>query len=305
MSMSFKVAIFSKSSIVFFSVLSFVVLSISCSVIHPTRWQTKDVTAEHLFTNNCEGPATDKHGNLFAVNIEKDGTVALIREHIKPMVFLNLPEGSVGNGIRFNSSGDMFIADFKGHNVLKVDVKTREVSVFAHSNQFNQPNDIAVSNSGILFASDPNWSNSTGAIWKVMPDGQLIMLENNMGTTNGIEVSPDDKFLYVNESAQLKIWVYNIDADGNVSGKRLFYQFKDFGLDGMRCDEKGNLYIARYGKGCIAVLSPEGNLIREIKTKGLKTSNVTFGGKRNKTIYVTLQDRGVIESFLNDIRGAR
>jgi sugar lactone lactonase YvrE len=277
----------------------------SCKMTHAALWQSQDVTAEHLFTTNCEGPATDKHGNLFVVNIGKDGTVALIRENTKPTVFLNLPEGSIGNGIRFNKSGDMFIADFKGHNVLKVDIKTKKINVFAHSDQFNQPNDIAISNTGILFASDPNWSNSTGAIWKIMPDGQLVMLESKMGTTNGIEVSPDNKHLYVNESAQLKIWKYNLDADGNISGKRLFYQFKDFGLDGMRCDAKGNLYVARYGMGCIAVLSPDGNLIREIKTKGFKTSNVTFGGKGNKTIYVTLQDRGAIESFLNDIKGAR
>lgn len=274
-------------------------------MVRPTLWQAKDVTTEHLFTNNCEGPATDKQGNLFVVNIEKDGTVALIKNGEKPTVFLELPEGSIGNGIRFNKNGDMFIADFKGHNVFKVDVKTRKISVYSHSDQFNQPNDIAISTSGILFASDPNWSNSTGNIWKIMPNGKLVLLESNMGTTNGIEVSPNDKLLYVNESAQLKIWVYNLDAEGNVSGKRLFYQFKDFGLDGMRCDAEGNLYVARYDKGCIAVLSPEGKLLREVKTKGLKTSNVTFSGRHNKTVYVTLQDRGAIESFINDIPGAR
>ena len=294
-----------RGVVLFSSIVVLIFPEISCKMTRAALWQSQDVTAEHLFTTNCEGPATDKQGNLFVVNMEKDGTVALIRAKMKPSIFLNLPEGSIGNGIRFNKSGEMFIADFKGHNVLKVDPKTRKISVFAHSDQFNQPNDIAVSNSGILFASDPNWSKSTGAIWKIMPDGKLIMLENNMGTTNGIEVSPDDRLLYVNESAQLKIWVYNLDADGNVSGKRLFYQFKDFGLDGMRCDTNGNLYVARYGKGCIAVLSPEGNQIREIKTKGLKTSNVTFGGKGNKTVFVTLQDRGGIESFLNDICGAR
>jgi len=302
---SIKIIIHFRSSIIFLSISGFAFFAVSCKLTQSRLWKAQDVTAEHLFTNNCEGPATDKRGNLFVVNMEKDGTVALIRTKTKPQIFINLPEGSVGNGIRFNTSGEMFIADFKGHNILKVDVKTRKISVLVHSDQFNQPNDIAISNSGILFASDPNWSNSTGAIWKIMPDDQLIMLEQNMGTTNGIEVSPDDKHLYVNESAQLKIWIYNLDANGNVSGKRLFYQFKDFGLDGMRCDHKGNLYVARYGKGCIAVLSPEGKLIREVKTKGLKTSNVTFGGKNNKTIYVTLQDRGAIEFFLNDIRGAR
>ena len=73
----------------------------------------------------------------------------------------------------------------------------------------------------------------------------------------------------------------------------------------MRCDSKGNLYIARYDKGCIAIINPEGKLLREIPTKGKKTSNVTFGGKDGKTVYVTLQDRGCIEWFRSTIKGAR
>lgn len=264
-----------------------------------------DLTAEKLFTSNCEGPASDKSGNLYAVNLFRDGTVAIIKPGKAPETFVRLPEGSVGNGIRFNNKDDMFIADFKGHNVLRVDMQFRQVSVFCHNENMNQPNDLAVNNSGIIFLSDPNWDNGTGNIWKVMPDGSSVLLESNMGTTNGIEVSPDDKLLYVNESIQRKVWVYDLDAQGNVSNKRLFCEFPDFGLDGMRCDARGNLYITRYDKGCVAVFSPAGRLIREIATNGKKTSNVTFGGPDNKTVYVTLQDRGCIEYFRVKTRGAR
>ena len=52
-----------------------------------------------------------------------------------------------------------------------------------------------------------------------------------MGTTNGIEVSPDETKLYVNESVQKNIWVYDLDSDGNISNKILFYSFEDYGLD--------------------------------------------------------------------------
>ena len=47
----------------------------------------------------------------------------------------------------------------------------------------------------ILFASDPNWGESTWQIWRVGLDGQFVLLETDMGTTNGIEVSPDNKTL--------------------------------------------------------------------------------------------------------------
>ena len=68
-------------------------------------------------------------------------------------------------------------------------------------------------------------------------------------------------------------------------------------MDGMRCDIEGNLYITRYGKGTVAKLSPEGKLLLEIQMKGKKPSNITFGGKDGKNAYITLQDRGYIETF--------
>jgi sugar lactone lactonase YvrE len=119
-----------------------------------------------------------------------------------------------------------------------------------------------------------------------------------MGTTNGIEVSPNGKFLYVNESFQRKIWRYDVDKLGFIANKSLFYQFADFGLDGMRCDIKGNLYITRHGKGTVVCINHKGKRVTEIQLKGTKPSNITFGGKDGKRAYVTLQDRGMLESFL-------
>ena len=124
-----------------------------------------------------------------------------------------------------------------------------------------------------------------------------------MGTTNGIEVSPDNKTLYVNESVQRNVWAFDLDSSGNISNKRLFHKFEDFGMDGMRCDVDGNLYITRHGKGTVVKLSYEGKLLKEIKMKGKKPSNIAFGGKDGKTAFVTLQDRGYIESFRVEIPG--
>jgi sugar lactone lactonase YvrE len=126
-----------------------------------------------------------------------------------------------------------------------------------------------------------------------------------MGTTNGIELSPDEKILYVNESVQKKVWAFDVDGKGNLSNKRLFAEFPDHGFDGMKCDKKGNLYITRYGKGTVVVLSPEGKQIKEVVLLGKRCSNLVFGGKDGKTVYVTLQDRKGMERFENDIPGKR
>jgi len=125
----------------------------------------------------------------------------------------------------------------------------------------------------------------------------VSLLAKDMGTTNGIEVSPDDKTLYVNESFQRKVWAYDLAEDGAISNKRLLIEFPDFGMDGMRCDVAGNLYIARWGKGTVAKVSPRGELLKEIVLVGKKPSNIAFGGDDGKTVFVTLQDAGNIEAF--------
>ena len=191
----------------------------------------------------------------------------------------------------------MMIADYTNHNILKVDMASKQISVYAHDSTMNQPNDIAIDSKDRLYASDPNWKAGTGRIWRIDADGKMYLLEDNMGTTNGIEVSPDEKTLYVNESVQRKVWAYDLSGSGAISNKRLLIEFPDFGMDGMRCDVDGNLYIARHGKGTIAKVSPGGKLLQEIKLNGTKPSNIAFGGKDGRTAYVTLQDRGNIESF--------
>jgi sugar lactone lactonase YvrE len=255
------------------------------------------LTEPNGFTRGIEGPACDKDGVLYAVNYEHQGTIGSVSPKGVCDVFLELPSDSIGNGIRFHSGGDMFIADYTGHNILQVNMDTKAISVFAHEPRMNQPNDIAIAKNNTIYASDPDWSNGTGQIWKIDNQGNSECLETGMGTTNGIEVSPDEKTLYVNESLQKNVWAYDILPDGSVNNKRLMIQFPDFNMDGMRCDIDGNIYITRHGKGTIAKLSPTGEVLLEIELTGQDPSNLAFGGSDGCTIYVTIQDRGNVESF--------
>jgi gluconolactonase len=262
-----------------------------------------DHTAENLFTGGIEGPAFDKKGNLYVVNFEKEGTIGVVNPDGDAQLFITLPEGSIANGIKFDSKGNMYLADYTGHNILKVDMKSKAVSTYVHNDRFNQPNDIIINKKDQLFASDPNWKAGTGQLWRIDAGGKAVLLPGDMGTTNGIALSPDEKTLYVNESVQRKIWAFDVDAAGDISDKRLFAEFPDFGFDGMACDNKGNLYVTRHGKGTVAILSPEGKVIREVLLKGKKPSNLVFGGKKGKTVYVTMQDRKGIEKFHTENAG--
>lgn len=264
---------------------------------------TQDWITDGVFTQGIEGPAVDDAGVLYAVNHQQQGTIGKVTAQGQAKTLLTLKNGSIGNGIRFDKQGNMYIADYVNHNVLKVTKAalaqggdlSRTVTVFAHDNRMDQPNDLALMDNGILFASDPNWQASSGKLWRVNTNGAVTLLEADMGTTNGIEVSPDNKTLYVNESVQRKVWRYELDEQGNISNKQLFISFTDFGLDGMRTDNQGNLYIARYGAGVVAVVSPQGKLIKEIKLKGKHPTNVAFGGEEGKRLFITMQKRGAIE----------
>lgn len=227
---------------------------------------------QDTFTGLVEGPVCDAEGTLFAMGYGEltdgsnasgqfvalltmlglwEGSFALGRVSADGThgTFVDVPAGGMANGLRFDRQGQLFVADVTGHNVLRLDPISKAISVFAHEPRMNQPNDLAITDADVLFASDPNWSEGTGQLWRIDPDGTVHLMETEMGTTNGIEVGPDGGTLYVGESAQRWIWQYDLSADGQLSNKRLLITFEDFGLDGMRCDEMGNLYVTRYGKG--------------------------------------------------------
>jgi gluconolactonase len=124
-----------------------------------------------------------------------------------------------------------------------------------------------------------------------------------MGTTNGIDVSPDGHTLYVNESVQRNVWAFDISPDHTLTNKRLLHKFDDFSLDGMRCDVDGNIYVARHGKGTVAKLSPTGEVLREIEVLGKSPTNICFGGPDGCTAYVTEADRKRLVQFRVDRPG--
>src|SRR5215210_1250017 len=123
----------------YFSMLNFLIMiiPIACSQTKKATgseelYKSSDFTAVNSFTSGAEGPAVDEDGNLYAVNYSKEGTIGKITPSGEGSIFLELPNGSVGNGIRFSSQGDMLIADYTNHNILKVDMATKQLTVYAH-----------------------------------------------------------------------------------------------------------------------------------------------------------------------------
>lgn len=256
-----------------------------------------DLTPARTFTSP-EGPAVDADGYLYAVNLERSGTVGRIAPDGSAEVFVELSGGSIANGIRFDSRGRMFLADYRNHNVLLVDPASRAISVFVHEGAMNQPNDLAIGADDRLYASDPDFGRGAGKLWRIDPDGTHRLLAEDLAIPNGVEVGPDERTLYVNEARTHDIWAYDLSPAGAIGNRRHLARLGGVGdLDGMRCDVEGNLYVTQYGNRTVAVVSPDGQLLREVTLSGLNPSNIAFGGADGRTAYATEVEWGRIVTF--------
>jgi signal peptidase len=284
------------------------VFSIAVPAFAETLFESRQLTPAGEYTFGIEGPAVDAAGNLYAVNFGRSGTIGkLAAGATASELFATLPAGSVGVSIRFGADGRMFVADYKGHNIFVFERGASERRVYFHSDQFNQPNDMALARDGTIYASDPYFKRRSGQVWRIMPDGDagrgtVMASPRKLTTTNGIDLSPDERILYVAESATNEIWAYRLEA-GRLTAPRLVRKFPDFEIDGIRTDMAGRIYVARILKGTIALLTPDGATFREIVLKGKEPTNIAFGGVDGRTVYVTQRQGGFIETFRVDRPG--
>jgi sugar lactone lactonase YvrE len=265
---------------------------------------SKRITPLNEYTTGIEGPAVDASGNLYVVNFGQNGTIGkLAAGAAQSQLFTTLPAGSIGNGIRFDRQGRMYVADYKKHNVWVIEPGEATPRVYFHSDRFNQPNDLAIAPDGTLYASDPHFAAPAGGqIWRITRgadgtgQGQVMTSTRRLGTTNGLDLSPDGATLYVSESNSRQVWAYRIDG-GKLLDPRLVRTFTDFEVDGLRTDVDGRIYLARLSAGKIAIIGADGSLQREVLTVGKQPTNLSFGGLDGKTVFVTQKDGRFIEAF--------
>ncbi|CCD88500.1 Putative gluconolactonase [Bradyrhizobium sp. ORS 285] len=272
-------------------------------------FESTQLTPSGEYTFGIEGPAVDRDGNLFVVNLGKPGTIGkLAPEATASEKFTELPASSIGNAIRIDAAGTMFIADYKKHNIFAIAPGSTEPQLVFHADEMSQPNDITLTRDGTIYASDPAFKARSGRIWRIGkgPDGTMqgaaMTAPRAMGTTNGIDLSPDGRTLYVGESNSGEIWSYAIGGE-TLTQPKLIAKFEPNTIDGLRTDASGRLFVAHILKGSIAVLTPDGRILREVALKAKEPTNLAFGGSDGKTVYVTQRQGGFIESFRTDVEG--
>src|SRR6185295_13357708 len=201
---------------------------------------SKPLTPVKEYTSHIEGPAVNAAGDLFVANIripgagDTGGAIGRVKSGAttSELFVPRLPSQNgirgIGNGIRFDQQNRMYVADFKNHMIHVFDAGPttvrRDYFVARPNGQgrpvFDQPNDLAIARDGTLYASDPK--NGTGRIWKITKaadgtvTGKPMTSTRTMGRTNGLDLSPDNKTLYVSESkfhaTPASVWAYRIDG---------------------------------------------------------------------------------------------
>ena len=271
-------------------------------------FEARQLTPASEYTFGIEGPAVDAEGNLYVVNYARQGTIGKVATgETGSQLFAELPLRSVGISIRFGRDRRMYVADYKKHSIFVFEPAATTARAYFHSDSFNQPNDMAIARDGTIYASDPNWRGRSGQVWRIVPagaagKGAVMATERKLTTTNGIDLSPDERTLYIAESETREIWAYRIDG-ARLAAPRLVKKFSDFSLDGIRTDIDGRIYVARILKGTIEVLAPDGKTVREITLSAKEPTNLAFGGADGKTVYVTQRQGGFIETFRVDRPG--
>jgi gluconolactonase len=220
------------------------------------------------------------------------------------------------NGIAIDSQGRVVYAAEADRAVVRLE-KDGKRTILADrydGKRLNSPNDLVLRSDGALYFTDPSGGNRF-ADWdlkKELPyqgvfllkDGKLQLVIKDLERPNGIVLSPDEKFLYVNDSTKRTIVQYEVQRDGTLANSKLFADMsagKGTGNpDGMKFDAKGNLYSV--GPGGIWVFSPEGKHLGLIAPPEF-APGFTFGDSDGKTLYMAASTR--LARIRLNVAGAR
>jgi gluconolactonase len=236
-----------------------------------------------------EGPVWSREGFLLFSDVPNNHIRKLVPGE-RSTVFRDDSHGANGN--TYDAQGRLYSCESKTRRVVRLDKKGK-MEVLAEKwegKRLNAPNDIVVRKDGNIYFTDPAFGDQADlrelsfyGVYHINPKGVMSLIAKPAGRPNGIAFSPNGRILYVDNSDDRNVRAYDVDRNGEVSNERVVVSNIEGVPDGMKVDEKGNLYITAKG---IAVYSPEGKLLQNIELSETP-ANCAFGDPDLQTLYIT------------------
>lgn len=253
------------------------------------------VATGYTFT---EGPAWDGARLIFS-DIPGDTVYVLTPGAGEPAV-LYAPSSNA-NGHTFDRAGRLLNAEHGSAEVTRWTPQGGRQTIAARfqGKRLNSPNDVVVRTDGLILFTDPPYGIGerpaelafSGVFALDEAKARMVLIDDALLRPNGLALSPDEKVLYVGDTATQTVWAYDLAADGTASGKRLVVDVTDDDkpgkVDGVRVDRQGLVYVTCPGGIC--VIDPvKGTVIERLATPK-RATNLAWGGKDLSDLYITAQ----------------
>jgi sugar lactone lactonase YvrE len=224
-------------------------------------------------------------------------------EHDQPVTLVGNLHGPLG--MTYDAKNGRLISlqtepGFTGARVVWPAGKEAIIADNYQGKPFGRPNDIVADRNGGLYFTDisPDKTVIPSAVYYVPPGGAAIRVAEGITTPNGLQLSHDEKTLYVNDTGGINIYAFDVEPDGRLANRRVFasYVGRDQTLapgappkseaDGLVTDDDGRLYALT--ESGIEVLSPTGQALGVIPLWCItrRCQNLGFGGPDKRMLYV-------------------
>ena len=184
-------------------------------------------------------------------------------------------------------------------------LRNRSVTVIAsqfHNKPFHGPHDLIADSRGGIYFTDPGPAippnlapgDRRGDVYYIRPNGDILLVDDQMVYPSGITLSLDEKTLYVDDTFGEYVYAFDVQPDGQVNNKREFMKLQEperwppWGLrsraEGMAIDSKDRLYVATASG--VQVIDPQGEYLGTIRVPEI-VRNLAFSGTWRQILYMT------------------
>lgn len=267
----------------------------------PSAWLTAQLRGAPMHSL-LEGPAFDRAGNLYVVDIPF-GRVFRVSEAGE--FDLVVEYDGEPNGLKFHRDGRGFIADHK-RGIMVFDPAGGRVEPYCDRvrlERFKGVNDLTFADNGDLYFTDQGQTgmqDPTGRVYRLgTAEGagrEPLRVLDGIPSPNGLVLSSDQATLLVAVTRMNNVWRAPFMLDGAASKVGVFVQLSGgVGPDGITLDSQGNLAVCHFGLGTVWLFSPIGEPLYRVRScAGLKTTNLAYGGADQRDLYITEADSGCI-----------